>query len=337
MPEHDSPWGATANRQIAQLATNETPRRSSMRIGGKLWESVKIKMLRFLGRLRSRVIGPYAIGVLSRSENGLLLAPAGDMMVGRRLSFNGRYDPELLRLILDKCEPASHVLFVGAHVGALAIPTARVVKQVTAIEANPNTFEFLQMNVALASALNVHLYNFAAGDRNGDAHFLANILNSGGSGLEMGAWDQWAYAYDKPARITVPIKRLDDVFPEERFDLIVMDIEGAEALALSGMRQILTRSRGLLVEVFESHLRDVAKISNDEFLSFVSPFYDEAQILPEKPRKDNSLSTVRYTKSAFPDMMADCCRQRMANVLFSKVSMADNTDAVEICSSGDRR
>lgn len=279
---------------------------------------MKLSILRSFGKLRRWVIGPYSIAVLNRTQNGILLAPTDDLMVGRRLSFNGRYDPELLDFFLKRCEPHFHVLFVGAHVGALAIPVAKRVSRVTAVEANPATLDLLRMNVLLNDSQNIEVHGFAAGDRNGEANFLASRLNSGGSGVEMGEWDRWAYIYDKPKKISVHMKRLDNTFPDTCFDLIVMDIEGAEPLALRGMGNLLKRSRGLLVEVFEDHLRRVANVSNDEFLSLVAPFFDEAVILTEKPRRGERFSSTPYPKPMFQEMMLECCRRRTTNVMFSK-------------------
>jgi FkbM family methyltransferase len=283
-----------------------------------LQDGLKLRVLQSFGKLRRWVIGPYGVAVLSRSENGLLLTPSGDFMVGRRLSFNGRYDPELLGFFLQRCKAAFQVLFVGAHVGALAVPVARRVSKVAAVEPNPTTLDLLRINVVLNGLQNVEIHGFAAGDRNGEVSFLASRLNSGGSGLAMGEWDRWAYVYDKPEKITVQMKRLDDAFTDAYFDLIVMDIEGSEPLALRGMCNLLKRSRGLLIEVFESHLRDVAKVSNEEFLSLVAPFFDQAIILPEKPRRGEPVSSAPYPKSAFSEMMIECCRRHTANVMFFK-------------------
>jgi len=281
-------------------------------------DRLKFGVLRSFGRLRRLSVGPYGVAVLTRTENGILLVPAGDVMLGRRLSFQGRYDSQLLRFLLEKCEAASEVLFVGAHVGALAIPVAKRVTRVAAVEANPGTFELLRMNVLLNGLQNVEIHNFAAGDRNGEATFLSSELNSGASGIEIGERGRGAGIYDKPERISVPMKKLDNVFPLAHFDLIVMDIEGSEALALRGMNALLSRSRGLLVEVFEHHLRRVARVSNEEFLSLAGAEFDEAFLLPEKPRKGEPVSSGPYPKSAFPEMMVECCRRGMSNVMFLK-------------------
>ena len=286
----------------------------------KFRDTLKFNILRSLGKLRRLSIGPYGTAILTRTHNGLLLVPSGDLMVGRRLSFKGHYDSVLLDFLLGKCEVTSEVLFVGAHVGALAIPVAGRVRKVVAVEANPATFELLRMNVVLNGLQNMEIYNFAAGDRDGDVTFLTSELNSGGSGVEIGERGMEAGIYDKPVRIEVPMKRLDDVFQGTYFDLIVMDIEGSEALALRGMSRLVGRSRALLVEVFEHHLRRVAGVSNDEFLSLVAPYYDEAFILKEKPRRGERVSSAPYLKAAFSEMMSECCRRGMTNVMFKKGS-----------------
>jgi FkbM family methyltransferase len=303
-------WGAGSGLRAGRITVHS--------IFAEVEDSLKRGILRTFGKVRQWVLGPHAVAVLARTENGLLLAPAGDVMVGRRLCFNGCYDPELLDFLLERCESASSVLFVGAHVGALAIPTAKKVREVVAVEANPTTAHLLRMNVMLNGLQNVEIRSFAAGDRNAEVSFLARRLNSGASMVEMGEWHRKALDRGKPERITVQMKRLDNVFSDAYFDLIVMDIEGAEALALRGMPNLLMRCRGLLVEVFETPLKHVAKVSDEDFLSRVAPFFDEAVILTEKPRGKVPVSSAPYPRSAFREMMQECSRLRKTNVMFWK-------------------
>ncbi len=293
------------------------------RLGRTVADHLKRKILWSVARVRRVVIGPYSVAVLTRTENGLLLVPSSDMMVGRRLSFNGSYDSELLSFLLERCDTTSRVLFVGAHIGSLAIPVAKRSGKVVAIEANPATFELLRINVVLNDLHNIELHNFAAGDRIGDVPFLASGLNSGGSGIEMNdGHHEEAHIYGSPEKIMVPMKRLDEAFPDAHFDLIVMDIEGSEALALRGMGALIKRSRALMVEVFEHHLRRIARVSNQEFLSLVEPHYDEAFILPEKPRAGEPISSGPYPRSAFTEMMDECCRRGMTNVMFMNTGVS---------------
>jgi FkbM family methyltransferase len=274
---------------------------------------------RGFGSLRQLLIGPFGTAVLTEGENGVLLVPVSDAFVGRALCFKGHYDRAILQFLLTQCSDESEVLVVGAHVGAFAIPLARKVRKVVAVEANPRTHELLRWNALLNRLQNLEVYHFAAGDRNDEVSFVAARTNTGGSRLQTGKWDRRSRFCEKPQTVTVPMRRLDDVFPASSFDLIVMDVEGSEALALRGMQNLLGRSRALVVEIVEQHLRRIAKVSNEQFLALLTPHFDEAVILPEGARKQPRISSKPYPKRAFGEVMAACCnRDVVANVLFRR-------------------
>jgi FkbM family methyltransferase len=276
---------------------------------------------RWFGSLRKHLIGPFGRAVLTESENGVLLVPVGDAFVGRALCFKGYYDRAILQFLFAQCSEESEVLVVGAHVGAFAIPLAKKVRKVVAVEANPKTYDLLGLNALLNGLQNIELHNFAAGDRTADVSFVLTNTNTGGSRVKMGELDRRSHFNERPQTVTVQMRRLDDVFPMSTFDLIVMDVEGSEALALGGMQSLLGRSRALVVEIVEQHLRRIAKVSNEQFLSLITPHFDEAIILPEGARQNRLISPSSYPKCAFGELMTACCnRDVVANVLFRRTS-----------------
>lgn len=246
--------------------------------------------------------------------------PADDMFVGRKLCFHGCYDREDLGVLMEACDGNSRVLIVGAHVGSLAIPLAKRVRNVVAVEANPATFDLLRMNVMLNGLANVDLHNLAAGNSNTLVAMLASRLNTGGSKLRMGEWNRWVYTYDRPETVRVRMRRLDEVLQKTEFDLIVMDIEGSETRALRGMPELLKRGGALMVEVNEHHLRQIARVTNDEFLTLLAPHFDEAEVLPGGPQEAGGNPRRRYSRVDFGEMMSECCRRGSANALFRKSS-----------------
>jgi FkbM family methyltransferase len=277
---------------------------------------------RCFGSMRKLLIGPFGKAILTESENGMLLVPVSDAFVGRSLCFKGHYDRAILRFLIDQCRQESEVLVVGAHVGAFAIPLANKVRRVVAIEANPRTHELLRLNALLNELQNLEVHNFAAGDRTDDVSFIATSTNTGGSRMKMGEWGRKSHFLETPQTVTVKMRRLDEVFPTSIFDLIVMDVEGSESLALSGMQSLLGRSRALVVEIVEEHLRRIAKVSNEQFLSLITPHFDEAIILPEGSRKEQRISARSYSKRAFGELMVACSnRDVVANVLFRRASV----------------
>src|SRR6202022_548003 len=66
----------------------------------------------------------------------------------------------------------------------------------------------------------------------------------------------------------VECRRLDDLLAGRRVDFIKIDIEGAEGLALKGMRQTLEASRPLLLmEYTPSSLESISGMSGEMLLS----------------------------------------------------------------------
>ena len=75
-------------------------------------------------------------------------------------------------------------------------------------------------------------------------------------------------------------------------DLIVMDIEGSEFFALSGMPEILAKSRHLQMEYIADHLDKVSAVSNEELLGLLSPHFGCVRLQPDGDlvRRDDFLA-----------------------------------------------
>ena len=99
---------------------------------------------------------------------------------------------------------------LGPHIGAHIIPLSKNVKKIDAIEANPDTFKILSLNILINKCKNISIYNFAAGNSSEKVSFLTNTVNSGGSKIAPKV-KKIPYYYDFPREITVDMKRLDDV------------------------------------------------------------------------------------------------------------------------------
>jgi FkbM family methyltransferase len=217
------------------------------------------------------MLGKHVRGLLVQSPDHLFLVDPEDYGVGRRLRLHGRYGEEELDRLVPLISAESDVLVVGTHIGTLAIPLASRCRSVSAIEANPDTFTLLEGNVAINRVENVEAFNLAASNTRRKLKFLVNRSNSGGSKIAPKT-RQYQYYYDKPKEITVQGIPLDEQFPDRRFDLIVMDIEGSEYDALRGMQQLLSRVQTLVVEFVPHHLRNVSDVTVEQFLEPLSMF-----------------------------------------------------------------
>jgi FkbM family methyltransferase len=217
-------------------------------------------------------LGPYAEAILVRGPGGRFAVPVEDMYVGKWLRHTGQYAPAEIARLSGLCHGETRLLVVGAHIGALAIPLALQCRQVVAVEANPQIVELLKLNVMLNGLTNCRVIHKAASNRVETIEFVLNRVNSGGSKRLPRIKDRM-YFHDNPQVTTVEAAPLDELLPNETFDVIVMDIEGSEYFALQGMQRILGSASALQVEFLPFHLRDVAGVSVADFVGPVAPHF----------------------------------------------------------------
>src|SRR6185369_3602903 len=96
----------------------------------------------FAQRVR-QLVGPNARAILTVTPQGNYLVGVDDAYVGTQLRFQGAYATDEINTLARFCNAQTRLLVVGAHIGALAIPLAKICNAVVAIEANPETFELL--------------------------------------------------------------------------------------------------------------------------------------------------------------------------------------------------
>ena len=217
-------------------------------------------------RIRKK-LGNNIKAIITNSENGLFAVDPEDLEVGQKL-LSGGFGIEEVQRLKKFIDNKSKVLIVGTHIGSLAIPLSKHCKEVTAIEANPNTYELLEINLQLNNAENVTPHNIFASDSQEKVEFLLNTVNSGGSKRKPKK-SSFLYDFDNPEIIELESHRLDDYLPEHDYDLILMDIEGSEYFAMKGMKDILSNCKTLVVEFLPHHLKNVADI--DVCLLYTSP------------------------------------------------------------------
>jgi FkbM family methyltransferase len=216
---------------------------------------------------------------LVSTKHGRFWIDPRDEFIGRRLEADGEYQEEELALLMTCLDPEKDAIVVGAHIGAFVVPMAKRCRWLVAIEANPDTFDLLELNRAENKANNVDTYYGAADDRgNCRINFLCGTANSGGS-KRVPKTMRDDYVYDNPKQVWVPTFRLDDLCIEMSPSLIHMDIEGSEVFALRGAQELLARTEYLSVEFISHHLTHVAGVTVDEWLAPITPHFNK-MLLP---------------------------------------------------------
>lgn len=223
----------------------------------------------FLKRQKSKQIrkklGKNVKYVIAHSENGIMATDPEDLEVGHQLRANGSFGMNEVERINQFVDKNSSVLIVGGHIGSLAIPISKSVKNCTVIEASPKNYELLNMNILLNNCENISAYNLAASESKGKIQFQMNSVNSGGS-KRLPINNKFMYRYDDPEVIEVESEPLDTLLEGKKFDLILLDIEGSEYFAMKGMPTLLANCRTLIVEFLPHHLTNVAGITVEQFL-----------------------------------------------------------------------
>lgn len=229
----------------------------------------------------SRQLGDGVKSVIVESKNGTLAVDPRDLEVGLKLRNNGSYGLDEIARINELISTQSNVLVVGAHIGSLVIPIAKNCNKVVAIEANPNNFNLLKTNLHLNKTENVSIHNIAASSKQETIKFQMNVVNSGGS-KRLPKNNEYMYRYDNPEVIEVQAHSLDEYLDDNNFDLVLIDIEGSEYFAMQGMEKILSNCNTLIVEFLPHHLKNVADVTVEQFLSLIPKQFTKLTIPSKK-------------------------------------------------------
>ena len=218
------------------------------------------KSNRFLNSL-----GKDVKALIVETKNGVFAVDPADLEVGAKLREKGEYGISEINQISQLIDNQSSVLIVGAHIGSLAIPIANICAKLVAIEANPSNFKLLETNVKLNNTSNIILHNIAASNKKETIKFQLNTVNSGGS-KRVPINNHYMYTYDNPEVIDVEAYSLDNYLSNNKFDLVLIDIEGSEYFAMQGMKDILSQTQTLIVEFLPHHITNVAGVKLTDFL-----------------------------------------------------------------------
>jgi FkbM family methyltransferase len=176
----------------------------------------------------------------------------------------GTYEPELQAAIADLVQPGWVAYDVGANIGYITLLLARAVGQdgrVTAFEPLPENVRRMQRNLALNDLQGrVECLWAAVIDQTREVEFLTGPSHK--MGKVQGSAGQEKVEYG--ATLRVPGYSLDEYTRRggvQPPDLVKMDIEGGEILALPGMLELLSAHR--TVVFLELHGPRAARVAWD--------------------------------------------------------------------------
>jgi len=200
------------------------------------------------------------------------------------------------------------VIDAGANIGYFTLLAARLVGptgKVFAFEPEPKNYYYLEKNIKLNNYNHVLIFQKAVSDRNGKTKLYICDYDTGHHTINKydGIKNYSKGRATKEKSIEIETITLDDFLKGRvnKIDVIKMDVEGAEALALAGMDRILKTNENLkmfieffplLIEKMGNSPREfVRKLLEDyKFSIYVIP--DDYNAMKGKMVKINSVSEL---------------------------------------------
>ncbi len=167
---------------------------------------------------------------------GWMMCPPGDQFVTGSLRLWGVYSETEVELIKRLTLPTDNVLVIGGNIGALAVPVAQHVENLTVFEPQPLIYQLLKGNLGLGGSPLARAVNGAIGVGESTikvplVKFDANC-NMGIIGKE-----HWGQGME------VPMFDFNTVLTVDKYDFLVMDVEGMELEILESVEPSLLPKR----------------------------------------------------------------------------------------------
>jgi len=193
----------------------------------------------------------------------------------RHMMFEGMYQQDVLVAMKSLVRRGDTVFDIGGHHGLMAVvgaqatgPTGKVIT----FEPNPNSRERIRQHVALNELHNVAVENVAVSNCNGEATFYCQ---SGDVSWNSTLVEEFANAEGGEHRsinsITVKTETLDDYVERTGYkpDVIKIDTEGSEFLALMGGKKTVAEHKPALIVEFNPSAAESAHTSMGEYVAFL--------------------------------------------------------------------
>jgi FkbM family methyltransferase len=211
--------------------------------------------------LPKRLIGAVVRGpVLLNLPDFKLYVRLDDWAVGARIAVKRTYEPHVSAALRPYLTPGAVALDIGANIGYHALHAAARVGpagRVIAFEPSADNCALLRRSARANGFDHLVVHERAVADRNGTVGLGLDDSNG-----QVSATDFVTYP------IRVEAVALDDFLRDEpRLDVVKMDIEGAEGLALRGMASLVARCRPILLsELNPGGLRKVSGMEPEAYL-----------------------------------------------------------------------
>lgn len=173
----------------------------------------------------------------------------------RAYAFNKVHEQETTALFRELVNDGDVVLDLGANIGYFTLLFAQLVGdsgKVYSFEPEPRNFHYLTKNIELNNFKNVHAYQKAVSNQSNKDKLYLCPYDTGhhtlyqNEGISSYRPD---HASEEVEFLEVDVVALDQFLDKEasKVHVIKMDVEGSEALALAGMKELLSQAQDIKI------------------------------------------------------------------------------------------
>jgi FkbM family methyltransferase len=244
----------------------------------------RYRVAHWLGKGTSQ---PFLARTPGRLGHFCFVCHLGDS-IAREVCFTGQYEPQETALLRHLLGQGMTFVDVGANWGYFSLLAAGLLGpsgRIVSLEPDPRLHALLQANLRHNRMANVTALPLAAADRKGTLPLVPFDESEGNWGVSRLVEQPAATTLSIP---TAPIDEILDDLGIDQVDLLKMDIEGTEDLALRGMAAGLARHRYrfVLLEVHPALLAERGRTFEETVEPVRAAGYVSWQI-------DHSASTTR--------------------------------------------
>ncbi len=255
---------------------------------------LKISFLKRLTSLVVRWLTPDSVII----PEGKIIFDKDDPVMSGAISL-GEYDPGTVALFRDCLKEGMTVVDIGANLGYFTVIAAGKVGpsgKVFSYEPDPRNFDLLKENISANGFGNVTAFPVALSDRAGKRKLFFGdnqCTHSFGDKIGHGRFE------------SVTTDTLDDslkALGSPKIDVIKMDIEGAEPIALEGMTETIARSQKLTM-IFEFHPNAIKRLGYLplKFLEKIKELGFSLSVMDEDRRSHALIDNIATFTESFHD------------------------------------
>jgi len=209
------------------------------------------------------------------------------------LSLNENHESYEKEIIKKTVKKGDVVLDIGANIGDNTLIIAKLIGpkgKVYAFEPDPEIFSLLKKNISVNGYDNIIAIQKAVSNKNGKLKLFLSENNRS---------DHRIYdSHDNRESIEVGTVKLDSFFRSKiSVNVIIMDIQGAEILALRGMRNLIKRSKRLklITEFWPIGIRRCGDVP-ENFLRLIRSYKFSIFNIDEKNMKTRKVADKKLVK-----------------------------------------